>query len=80
MQYPIRSLHALKDVFPKNEDIVFVSNEKIFKDTLKIYKYEDIFRDQFAGDMGHCTEKGNQIIAANLAEIFAKGIFNKNDK
>jgi len=71
MQYPVRSIESLKNML-KNEDyynkIIFVSNEIIFKQMLKKYPYTDIFIDQFAGDFGHCTTLGNQLIAENVAK------------
>ncbi|MDD5021545.1 MAG: hypothetical protein PHR82_05325 [Endomicrobiaceae bacterium] len=70
MQYPVRSIESLKNIL-KDEDyfnkITFVSNEYIFKQLLQEKKYDEIFRDQFAGDFGHCTDLGNTMIADNLA-------------
>jgi len=69
MQYPVRSIESLKNIL-KNEsyynEITFVSNEQNFKQLLKENKYNEIFKDQFAGDFGHCTGLGNTTIAENL--------------
>ncbi len=71
MQYPVRSIEPLKNLL-KNEDyfnkIIFISNENNFKEMLKIHPYKDIFKDQFAGDFGHCTYFGNKLIAENAAK------------
>jgi len=69
MQYPILNVEELKLMFDGNEDIIFVSNEENFKKVLKNGKSEDYFIDNFAGDFGHCTVKGNRLIAENVAEV-----------
>lgn len=69
MQYPIRSIKPLQEQLKKEsyyDRITFVSNEKIFKKALMKKDYEEIFRDQFAGDFGHCTDLGNTLIAKNI--------------
>jgi len=75
MQYPVRSIAPLKQML-KNEEyyrqLTFVSNEDNFKNMLKIKKYNEIFRDQFAGDFGHCLYFGNKLIAKNLVESLSK--------
>jgi tetratricopeptide (TPR) repeat protein len=70
MQYPVRSVEPLKKILSDNAnygDIIFVSNEETFKEALRKCRYDEIFTDQFAGDFGHCTDKGNKMIAENLA-------------
>jgi hypothetical protein len=44
-----------------------VDNERIFRDAVSREGYDTLFRDRFGGDFGHCTEKGNLLIAQNLA-------------
>ncbi|MFA5090972.1 MAG: tetratricopeptide repeat protein [Candidatus Omnitrophota bacterium] len=69
IQYPMRSLKPLKQVFSgEKEGIVFVDNEKIFKDAVKQRGYNTYFRDMFAGDFGHCTREGNRLLAENIAD------------
>ena len=69
MQYPVRSIKPLQEQL-KNEPffdkIIFISNEKNFKDMLMQKKFDDLFIDQFAGDFGHCTDLGNTLIAENV--------------
>lgn len=68
MQYPMRSLDSLKSYFSyadkmgRNE-IAFVSNEQNFKAALSRFRWEEVFFDKFAGDFGHATEMGHQLIA-----------------
>jgi len=58
-------------------NIIFVDNEKIFLDALKETSYRDIFRDRFGGDFGHCTIKGNRLLATNVANVILKECFDK---
>jgi hypothetical protein len=48
--------------------IIFIDNEKIYKDALKKGKFDDYFVDQFAGDFGHCTDKGYTLMAGHMAD------------
>jgi hypothetical protein len=31
----------------------------------------------FAGDFGHCTVKGNTLLAQNIADVILREVFNK---
>lgn len=77
VQYPMRSIKPLKKIFDSTEGIIFVDNEKIFKDALKGAKYEDYFTDNFGGDFGHCNRKGNRLLAVNVANVILKEYFSK---
>ena len=79
VQYPVRSLEPLKKIFTGDEkDIIFVDNEKIFKDVIKENGYKKYFIDMFGGDFGHCTSEGNKLLASNVASQILKYYFNKN--
>jgi len=69
VQYPVRSYLPLMDLFDDTDDIIFVDNEGVFKDTLKKGKYEDYFKDAFGGDFGHCTFLGNKLLVENVAKV-----------
>ncbi|MDD5130006.1 MAG: tetratricopeptide repeat protein [Candidatus Omnitrophica bacterium] len=77
VQYPVRSVEPLKKIFPDDKGVIFVDNEKIFKEALQKSGYKEYFRDMFAGDFGHCTEKGNRLLAENIACTILKEVFNK---
>lgn len=77
MEYPVRSVEPLKEMFASRDGIVFVDNEKIFKDALKKNSYEMIFKDMFGGEFGHCTEKGNRLLAQNIANTILKEVFGR---
>lgn len=77
VQYPMCSIKPLKRIFEGEIGIIFVDNEKLFKEALRNAKYEDYFIDNFAGAFGHCTEKGNRLLAENIANIIQKEFLNK---
>ena len=72
VQYPMRSTEPLKKIFDSTEGIIFADNQIIFKNKLRSGKYEDYFVDNFGGDFGHGTPKGNQLIAQNVADTILK--------
>jgi tetratricopeptide (TPR) repeat protein len=74
VQYPLRSIENLKEIFYGENNVIFVDNESIFKNALKKLSYEDLFRDLFAGDFGHCTKKGNRLLAENIANVILKQV------
>lgn len=74
-QYPVRKAETLKRMFANPEGIIFVDNEGIFKEALKNGRYQDYFVDRFAGDFGHCTRKGNLLLANNIAQVIIKEYF-----
>jgi tetratricopeptide (TPR) repeat protein len=77
VQYPVRSAEPLKKIFEGEAEVVFVDNEKIFKDALRKSSYEEYFTDIFGGDFGHCTAKGNRLLAENIAHTILKEIFHQ---
>lgn len=77
VQYPIRSVKPLKKLFPNPEGVIFVDNEKLFKKAVAKAGYRMYFQDMFAGDFGHCTPKGNRLLAENIAQILLKEYFRR---
>ena len=76
VQYPLRNVGALKRLFDSSEGVIFVSNENSFKKALEHSRYEDYFHDNFAGDFGHCTQRGDRLLAENVAGKILKDYFN----
>ncbi|MFH0984248.1 MAG: tetratricopeptide repeat protein [Candidatus Omnitrophota bacterium] len=74
-QYPMRSLEPLRKIFGKYKDVVFVDNEAVFQTAVKKEGYPTYFRDMFAGDFGHCTPKGNELLAQNIADVILEKVF-----
>jgi Tfp pilus assembly protein PilF len=77
IQYPLRSIEPLKRMLQGQDGVIFVDNEKVFKDALKKGSFKDYFIDMFAGEFGHCTRKGNRLLAENIANTILKEYFKK---
>jgi tetratricopeptide (TPR) repeat protein len=77
VQYPMRNVEPLKRIFEKGEGVIFVDNEQVFKEAVKKAGYKEYFKDMFAGDFGHCTQKGNELLAQNIADVILKDVFKK---
>lgn len=78
MSYPMQSTAPLKKIFADNPDgIIFVNNERIFKDAVWEKSYKAYFLDMFGGDFGHCTDKGNRLLAENIAGTILREAFGK---
>lgn len=75
VQYPLRSVEVLKKMVDNKEGIIFVDNERSFKTALKYARYDEYFTDKFAGDLGHCTPKGNRLLATTIADVILKECF-----
>lgn len=76
-QYPLRDVKKLEGMFEDQGNIIFVDNEKVFKEALKPDSYDAYFVDRFAGDFGHCTAKGNKLLAENIANVLVEKYFEK---
>lgn len=79
VQYPVRSVGSLKKLFESTQGIIFVDNEKVFKDVLSYESYDDYFDDCIGGEFGHATVKGNRLLAGNIADVILKEAFNIKD-
>jgi tetratricopeptide (TPR) repeat protein len=77
VQYPMRSIEPLKKMLEVEEGICFVDNEKIFKSAVQREGYREYFIDIFAGDFGHCTKKGNMLLAENITNVILKEVLGK---
>jgi tetratricopeptide (TPR) repeat protein len=80
VQYPMRSVKPLKKIFEGENGIVFVDNEQLFKDSVDGGNYYEYFIDTFAGDFGHCTTKGNRMLAENIANTIMQEVFGRDKK
>jgi Tfp pilus assembly protein PilF len=77
VQYPVCNVEPLKRIFEKDGGVIFVDNERVFKKVLKKGSYKEYFIDMFGGDFGHCTPKGNMLLAQNIADVILREVFNK---
>jgi len=72
VQYPMRDINPLKKIFYPAGDVHFVDNKTIFEHAVRKDGYDEYFTDRFAGDFGHCTAKGNRLLAGNIARVIEK--------
>jgi Tfp pilus assembly protein PilF len=77
VQYPMRNVEPLKKIFEKDKGVIFVDNERVFTEAVKQSGYKEYFKDMFAGDFGHCTRKGNELLAQNIADVILREIFHR---
>ena len=75
VQYPVRSVESLKNMFKDKKDVIFVDNERLFKEAVGREGYTEYFVDMLAGDFGHATKKGNRLLAENIANTILKECF-----
>lgn len=75
VQYPLRNTRNLMNTFHSLDGIVFVDNNRIFKNELKSRPYSELFSDYFAGDFGHTTPYGNKVLAENIADVIIGEVF-----
>lgn len=76
--YPTCSADPLRKIFEKDENVILVDNEKVFMSVLKGGSYYgEYFTDRFGGSFGHCTQKGNRLLAQNIADVILKEVFRK---
>ncbi len=71
VQYPMKDLKALQIMLQDDIDLgrfVFVDNEQIFQEAVGREGYNVFFLDRFGGNFGHCTPKGNELLASNVAD------------
>ncbi|MFA5356859.1 MAG: hypothetical protein WC301_05595, partial [Candidatus Omnitrophota bacterium] len=75
VQYPMCPIEPLKRMLAGKEDVIFVDNERIFRNAVDKEGYEEYFIDMFGGNFGHCNEKGNRLLAENIADSIIKRYF-----
>lgn len=70
MSYPLRSIIPTKEMLGANH--LYLSNEEVFKKAISDLGYHVVFSDSFAGDFGHLTSKGQEILVDHLVKTFFK--------
>ncbi len=75
MQYPLRSLGTLRYLMDDAHDVVFIDNETVFREAVSRDGYDAVFVDRFAGDFGHGTRRGNELITRNLLDTVFEPLF-----
>ncbi|MFH0986260.1 MAG: tetratricopeptide repeat protein [Candidatus Omnitrophota bacterium] len=77
VSYPMRDSAPLREIFKGKRGILFVDNGKTFKAGVSRDSYREYFIDKMFGDFGHCTEKGNRLLAENIAKTLLKEAFSQ---
>jgi tetratricopeptide (TPR) repeat protein len=72
MSYPMESADLLRKIFAGQPEVVLVDNGQVFKDAAAKQGVDAYFIDMFAGSFGHCTKKGNSLLADNAASAIIK--------
>ncbi len=68
VQYPMRDVESLKRVFQGDrQGVTFVDNEQLFKEAVQKAGPQEYFKKMFGIDFNYCTEKGNRLLAENIA-------------
>ncbi|MBN1621081.1 MAG: tetratricopeptide repeat protein [Endomicrobiales bacterium] len=79
VQYPMLPVDSLKNMLDNSDKAVYVDNEKIFREAVEREGYDVYFNDIFGGYFGHCTDKGNKLLAQNIADAIIKEHFEKQN-
>jgi len=76
MQYPSKKIDEFKSMFDESQqkNILFISNEENFKNAINNAGIADYFVDMFGGSFGHCTLRGNRLIAENVADVIIENL------
>jgi tetratricopeptide (TPR) repeat protein len=80
VQYPLRDVSCLRNMFKQEDEVLFVDNRRVFKKALEDDEYSAYFSDNFAGDFGHCTDRGNRLLANNIAKKILEAFFLENNE
>ncbi len=67
VQYPLRSIDILRALVGNTEEVMLVDNQQLFEDAVAERAYQEYFTDIFGGNFGHCTRRGNRLLAENVA-------------
>ncbi len=67
MQYPLLSVASLRKLLDYREDVLYLENRTNFETALLESGYRNVFSDSFAGSFGHLTDRGNMVLAENVA-------------
>jgi hypothetical protein len=72
MQYPLRRAAKLRELTADFPEAVLVENRENFLEAARRAPSAKLFVDRFAGDFGHCTRDGYELIA-EAAEKAVRG-------
>ena len=70
MQYPMRQISYISEIYGDSKSLKYIDNEQSFKKAVSSKGFEAIFSDSFAGDFGHMTKAGHDILTDNILRSF----------
>jgi hypothetical protein len=73
VQTPTASVAPLKNMFAGQYGILFVDNEKVFREAIERGSYQEYLIDFD----DHCTDKGYRLLAENVANTILREYFKK---
>jgi tetratricopeptide (TPR) repeat protein len=68
VQYPLRPVETVEAYLDHDPAVVFVDNQRLFRDAIAGKPWSTLFTDTFAGDFGHLNRAGNRMLAENVAD------------
>ncbi|MCM8814165.1 MAG: tetratricopeptide repeat protein [Candidatus Omnitrophica bacterium] len=75
VSYPCRDIAGLKQFLGNAPDIYYIDNGEVFRTAVQRDGRDRYFTDAFAGDFGHCTPAGNNLLAETVARPLIKYFF-----
>ncbi|HRY29925.1 MAG TPA: tetratricopeptide repeat protein [Elusimicrobiota bacterium] len=75
VQYPMRPLRPLEEIIGKKQNVFYVDNELSFREAVRRDGYDIYFTDKFGGDFGHCTVRGNRLLAENIVRVILHEVY-----
>ncbi len=74
-QYPTRPIEPLQAIVPEQPGLIFVENKDRFDEALRREGFNALFVDHYAGDFGHTSRRGHELVALELAEAILREYF-----
>lgn len=74
VQYPMRPVSSLEKMLGHDKRVFFVDNQMAFREMVNSGGYGSVFVDMVGGDFGHCTKKGNRLLAENIADVIVNKV------
>jgi len=72
MQYPMLDVVGLEQMVMPSEKTIILDNTINFRSAVRRDGLRTYFTDMFGGGFGHCTQKGNRLLAENVAETILR--------
>ena len=70
MQYPMRQISYISEIYGSTKNLKYIDNNQSFKNAVSLKGFDTIFSDSFAGDFGHMTRAGQNILTDNILKSF----------